>query len=62
MFVYIFIFSLATNVHITFASHTSEKLIPKLLNAVEKAVDFFQDDYEDINVDGLFGLQLGQGK
>lgn len=62
MFVYIFIFSLFTNFHIVFASQTSGNLIPKLINAIEKAANFFQDDYENINVDGLFGLQLGQGQ
>lgn len=62
MFVYIFIFSLFTNFHIVFASQTSGNLIPKLINAIEKAANFFQADYENINVDGLFGLQLGQGK
>lgn len=62
MFVYIFIFSLFTNLHIVFASQTSGNLIPKLINAIEKAANFFQDDYENINVDGLFGLQLGQGQ
>ncbi|KAK3587085.1 hypothetical protein CHS0354_014960, partial [Potamilus streckersoni] len=29
--------------------------------ALDKMLDFFRKDYSSINLDGLFGLRLGQG-
>ena len=43
------------------APQPKHELINKLLNAVEKAADFFSSDYANINADGVFGLRIGQG-
>ena len=37
-------------------------VIENTISAVENALRFFSEDYSSINVDGLFGLRLGQGK
>lgn len=41
---------------------TVDPVLKEVLHAVEKGLEFFSDDYSAINVDGLFGLRLGQGK
>lgn len=41
---------------------TKEKLLPRVIDAVDRAIKFFSSDYSSINVDGLFGLRIGQGK
>ena len=38
-----------------------DNVLFEVLHSVEKALEFFSDDYSAINVDGLFGLRLGQG-
>lgn len=43
-------------------SATSKTLLSHVISAVEKVLGFFNKDYSDINVDGLFGLRLGQGQ
>lgn len=40
---------------------TENILLAKVLHTVEKTLDFFTEDYAAINVDGLFGLRVGQG-
>lgn len=65
--VHIFVFSLATNFHVTSAlpmptNNSSTELIETLIKAIGKAAEFFKDSYKDINVDGLFGLQVGEGQ
>ena len=40
----------------------SKAALEDVLKAIEKGVNFFSEDYSSINVDGLFGLRLGQGK
>ncbi|XP_053375176.1 UPF0764 protein C16orf89 homolog isoform X2 [Mercenaria mercenaria] len=45
-----------------FAGGSSHTVVYEVLHSVEKALDFFADDYSAINVDGLFGLRLGQGQ
>lgn len=37
-------------------------LIHKVLETTQKLLDFFSEDYSNINVDGLFGLRIGQGQ
>lgn len=37
-------------------------LLDKVLDAVKLGLGFFAQDYSSINVDGLFGLRLGQGQ
>ncbi|KAL4223432.1 hypothetical protein ACF0H5_016903 [Mactra antiquata] len=37
-------------------------ILKEVLKVVEKELDFFTEDYSAINVDGLFGLRLGQGQ
>ena len=41
---------------------TSEVEIGEVLKVVESGLKFFSEDYSSINVDGLFGLRLGQGR
>jgi len=41
---------------------TENVLLAKVLGTVEKTLNFFAEDYSSINVDGLFGLRIGQGK
>ena len=36
--------------------------IGDVFKAIENGVKFFSEDYSSINVDGLFGLRLGQGR
>jgi len=40
---------------------TENGLLLRVIQAVDKALHFFAEDYSAINVDGLFGLRLGQG-
>lgn len=40
---------------------TENVLLAKVTEMVEKTLDFFADDYSAINLDGLFGLRVGQG-
>lgn len=40
----------------------SKAALEDVLKAIEKGVNFFSEDYSSINVDGLFGLRLGQGQ
>ncbi|KAK3085139.1 hypothetical protein FSP39_024974 [Pinctada imbricata] len=39
-----------------------DELLQNVLQVVSKGLQFFSSDYSDINVDGLFGLRLGQGQ
>lgn len=41
---------------------TVDTVLKEVLHTVEKALAFFAEDYSAINVDGLFGLRLGQGQ
>ncbi|XP_052802725.1 UPF0764 protein C16orf89 homolog [Mya arenaria] len=41
---------------------TENVLLTRVVNAVKHTLDFFAEDYSAINVDGLFGLRLGQGQ
>ncbi|KAJ8312684.1 hypothetical protein KUTeg_010057, partial [Tegillarca granosa] len=41
---------------------TNPPLIDDIITSVDKILHFFSEDYSDINVDGLFGLRLGQGQ
>ncbi|XP_046576820.1 UPF0764 protein C16orf89 homolog isoform X2 [Haliotis rubra] len=41
---------------------TKESLLPRVIDAVDRAIKFFSSDYSSINVDGLFGLRIGQGQ
>ena len=34
----------------------------RVLNALEKVVGFFAQSYQDINLDGVFGLRVAEGK
>ena len=38
------------------------KLLQKTMDAVELGLSFFSQDYSSINVDGLFGMRVGQGE
>lgn len=40
----------------------SQKLLSETISILERALLFFSSDYSSINVDGLFGLRLGQGQ
>lgn len=40
---------------------TESALLAQVIETVEKTLDFFAEDYSAINVDGLFGLRIGQG-
>ncbi|KAH3886112.1 UPF0764 protein C16orf89 homolog [Dreissena polymorpha] len=41
---------------------TENALLVQVLDAVQRTLNFFAEDYSAINVDGLFGLRLGQGQ
>lgn len=43
-------------------SDSDARLLSRVIEAVQKGLEFFSEDYSDINVDGLFGLRIGQGK
>ena len=36
--------------------------IGDVFKVIESGLKFFSEDYSSINVDGLFGLRLGQGR
>ncbi|ESO95304.1 hypothetical protein LOTGIDRAFT_160424 [Lottia gigantea] len=40
----------------------NDGLISKVLSAVEKEANFFARDFSDLNVDGLYGLRVGEGQ
>lgn len=40
---------------------TESALLAEVIETVEKTLEFFAEDYSAINVDGLFGLRIGQG-
>jgi hypothetical protein len=40
----------------------TRNLLSDTISTLDKALTFFSSDYSSINVDGLFGLRLGQGK
>jgi hypothetical protein len=33
----------------------------RVFRALERAVKFFEEDYKDLNLDGLYGLRVAQG-
>ncbi|KAK7089017.1 hypothetical protein V1264_025052 [Littorina saxatilis] len=37
-----------------------EQLLERMTDAVERGLRFFAQDYSSINVDGLFGMRVGQ--
>ena len=39
-----------------------QQLLGRLVEAVERGLAFFSQDYSSINVDGLFGMRVGQGQ
>ena len=39
-----------------------DKLLEKTIRGVELGLSFFSQDYSSINVDGLFGMRVGQGE
>lgn len=41
---------------------TENFLLGHVADIVEKTLNFFTEDYSAINLDGLFGLRLGQGR
>ncbi|XP_025091335.1 UPF0764 protein C16orf89 homolog [Pomacea canaliculata] len=43
-------------------SDSDARLLSRVIEAVQKGLEFFSEDYSDINVDGLFGLRIGQGQ
>ncbi len=55
----IIVVAILTIVH---GAPSAENLLPRVLDAVDRAIKFFSSDYSKINVDGLFGLRIGQGK
>ena len=36
--------------------------LDKVLIALEKVIRFFAEDYQDVNLDGVFGLRVAEGK
>ncbi|XP_067681984.1 UPF0764 protein C16orf89 homolog [Haliotis asinina] len=56
--VVVFVFALT----IVNGAPTKESLLPRVIDAVDRAIKFFSSDYSSINVDGLFGLRIGQGQ
>ena len=44
------------------ARRGDDKLLKKTIRGVELGLSFFSQDYSSINVDGLFGLRVGQGE
>lgn len=45
----------------TYPYHEKVRLLQDVLFATEKVLDFFAEDFSDINVDGLFGIRLAEG-
>ncbi|RNA03266.1 hypothetical protein BpHYR1_041487 [Brachionus plicatilis] len=49
----------------TLNSHKAEpqrlNLIKQIVFRLDKAIDFFEQDYESVNLDGLFGIRISQG-
>ena len=44
------------------SNQTRVELLQGVLFAVDKVLDFFVGDFSDINVDGLYGIRLAEGK
>ena len=38
-----------------------DKDLQSVLQAVEKIIDFYERDYKNLNVDGLYGLRVLEG-
>lgn len=48
---------------LTFISSVMCQTLPqRTLDALERALNFVNDDCEDFNVDGVFGVTLAEGK
>jgi len=37
-------------------------ILDKLLTALEKAYNFYESEFEDVNLDGIYGLRVSEGK
>ncbi|XP_064613466.1 UPF0764 protein C16orf89 homolog [Liolophura sinensis] len=46
----------------TYSEASTQELLESVFVAIEKLSAFFKSDYSQVNVDGLFGLRLGQGQ
>ena len=53
-------FANAENSPVNFDSH--KELLKRTLEAVRKVVDFFEREYKNFNIDGMFGLQALDGE
>ena len=40
----------------------NEVLIQQVFSALNRAIDFYRRDFKSINLDGIFGLRVAQGK
>lgn len=38
------------------------KLIPKFFNSLDKAFKYFEEEFEQVNLDAIFGLRVSEGK
>ena len=47
---------------LTLPATNTRNLLSDTISTLDKALTFFSSDYSSINVDGLFGLRLGQGQ
>ena len=45
----------------TCTSQDNNALLLKVVGAIEKLVGFFKADYDNLNLDGVFGLKLLEG-
>lgn len=43
-------------------SQSSSNLLQNVLGALEKMVHYYKENYMDLNIDGLFGLRVLEGR
>ncbi|XP_071180853.1 UPF0764 protein C16orf89 homolog [Mytilus edulis] len=58
----VFYFLVVTILPALVVSLPTTDLLKETLSTVDRALTFFSSDYSSINVDGLFGLRIGQGQ
>lgn len=39
----------------------NKHVLSRLLNALEKVYEFFESEYQDVNLDGIYGLRVSEG-
>lgn len=59
--VLVFLYQLVCYVHLTQIEDTTA-LLSRVLKAFDKSLDFFEENVNEMNLDGIFGLRLAEGE